>query len=264
MIKEIEQTGMKYLCKRKQHATDETDHLKYRGSGVLWRRILRAHPEYTIKTTVLGLFTKEELAIKGLYYSEIYNIVESDQWANLINEVGDGGDTSNTEKYKDSLSRKKNDPFRRLRKTIHNPLTKEIRRILPTESLPEGFVWGNTPGKEFGPKKGQTVVYHNGESKIYLKKGEDPPPGFVRGIHYEGSTKGREGYYNPDTQEKKYLLPGELPPSGFIKGLPPTLGKKVQTPFGLFNSIQACIISLNITRYTILSNIKDKEDWYYV
>ena len=92
MIKEIEQTGLKYLCKRKQYK-DVTDHLKYKGSGKLWRRTLNVHPEYTIKTTVIGLYDKNDLAKYGLYYSTLYNIVDSKEWANLMPEVGDGGQT---------------------------------------------------------------------------------------------------------------------------------------------------------------------------
>jgi signal peptidase I len=263
MIKEIDQTGMKYLCKRKFNPDDETDHLKYKGSGVLWRRILKAHPEYTIKTTVLGLFSKEELKCQGLYYSELYNIVDDPQWANFINEVGDGGDTSNTPGYVEALKKRKPDPLNGKRKTIHNPITGEVRRILPEQSLPEGFVWGNCKGKGFGPRKGDTVVYHNGKRKIYVPKNQNPPAGFERGLHYQGTTKGRVGYFNPKTGHKTYIYENEDPPPGYVKGLPPTTGKLICTPYGVYNSVQECMRSLNLTRYQIIQNIKHKEGWNY-
>jgi len=263
MIKEIEQTGMKYLCKRKFNPADENDHLNYKGSGVLWRRILKAHPEYTIKTTVLGLFSKEQLKIQGLYYSELYNIVEDSQWANFINEVGDGGDTSKTPGYIEAMKNRVPDPLNGKRKTIHHPATGEVRRILPDTPLPEGFVWGNCKGKGFGPRKGSTVVYHNGTQKIYVPKGESPPPGFKKGLHYEGTTKGKIGYFNPETGHKTYLQESDVPPQGYVKGLPPTTGKLIRTPHGVYNSVQQCMRSLNLTRYQVEQNIKYKEGWKY-
>lgn len=69
-----------------------------------------------------------------------YNIVESNEWANLINEVGDGGDTSNTEGYVNAMKTRK--PSRSMKewRTSHDPVTQEIRRIPPDGSLPDGFV----------------------------------------------------------------------------------------------------------------------------
>jgi hypothetical protein len=264
LIKEIEQTGLKYLCKRKQSISDPNDHLKYKGSGVLWRRILAAHPEYTIKTTVLGLFDAETLKEKGAYYSEVYNVVESEQWANLIKEIGDGGDTSQTIGYKTGLAKRKNDPLNGLRKTIHNPHTGVIRRILPDEQLPEGFVWGNAKGLGFGPKKGETRVYNNGQYKIYVREGEVPPEGFVSGLHYEGTTKGKVGYFNPETKHKIYINTSDSPPSGYIKGLPPTTGKLISTPYGVYNSVQACMLALCMTRYEVNKYIKHNKEWKYL
>lgn len=73
MVKEIEQTGLKYLCKHAQfNYKGVDDHIEYRGSGKLWRRILDAHPEYTLKTEVLGLFNEEDIAVMGRYYSELW------------------------------------------------------------------------------------------------------------------------------------------------------------------------------------------------
>jgi hypothetical protein len=263
LIKEIEQTGLKYLCKRKQYK-DPTDHIKYKGSGKLWRRIIKSHPEYTIKTTVLGLFSSEELKDKGEYYSDIFNVVESKEWANLIKEVGDGGDTSKTQGFIDSLKNKTPDPLIRVRKTIHNPETGVVKRILPNCPLPKGFVWGNLKGRGYGPKPGETEVYNDGNRKIYINKNELPPPGFSKGLHYDGTTKNKIGYYNPKNNKKVYLLPSESPPEGFVKGLPPTTNKQISTPYGMFRSIQDCMDALNLTRYEIKCNLKNNDGWRFI
>jgi hypothetical protein len=48
--------------------------------------------------------TKEEIKYWGLYYSELWDIVESNEWANLKLEKGDGGFDQHTEKTKKKLS----------------------------------------------------------------------------------------------------------------------------------------------------------------
>lgn len=258
MVKEIEQTGMKYLCKRKADQNDPTAHIRYKGSGVLWRRMLKKHPEYTIKTTVLGLYTKDDLKKTGMFYSELYNVVDSGEWANLIAECGDGGDTSNTSGYKKAMAVRKPVDQSDLR-TAHNPQTGEIRRIRRNQTLPKGMIWGNVVGKSYGPT-GQTV-YNNGKRIIYVRSNDRPPEGFVRGHLRDGSTLGRIGIHNPQTNQKKYIQPNDPIPEGWVEGLPPTTGMAVETPHGTFNSIQECMDTLNMSRYQIKKNIKEMDGW---
>jgi hypothetical protein len=276
MIKEIEQTGLKYLCKRKQYK-DPYDHIKYRGSGKWWLRTLNAHPEYTLKTTVLGLYDKDDLIKYGLYYSNLYNIVESTEWANLMPEVGDGGAT-NTGKhpfrnietgqvvYKQTCP-EGYEPYYNLQKpckVIHNPTTGQLRKINPKEQVPEGWVIGGIKGKySYGPTKGNCKVYNNGERKIYLPINSPVPDGFVPGLHYQGTTKNRIGCYHPVTLEKRYVINKDDIPPDFVRGVPPTTSKKIQTPHGEFSSIVECMGKLNLTRYQIKCNIKKYNDWFF-
>lgn len=89
MVKEAVGTGIKYLCK----CGDYKDPIKYKGSGVYWRRILAKH-QCEIKTDILGFYeTAVLLREAGEYYSKLFNIVEDKSWANLIPEIGDGGPT---------------------------------------------------------------------------------------------------------------------------------------------------------------------------
>lgn len=83
-LKEHLTTGMKYLGQTKKNP------LKYKGSGKYWKRHLKIHGN-NVKTTILGEYqTIEDLRIDGQYYSNLWNIVDSDEWANLIPETGDG------------------------------------------------------------------------------------------------------------------------------------------------------------------------------
>lgn len=274
MIKEIEQTGLKYLCKRKQSRKSD-DHISYKGSGKLWRRILNAHPEYTIKTTVLGLYDRDDLYKYGLYYSNLYKIVESDDWANLMPEQGDGGIThANTHPYINEatgdITYRTECPInyrpyynkQRPCRVIHNPETGQIKKITPSAATPPGWQDGGMKGKfSYGPRKNQTRVYHNGQRKIYVKIGDTVPDGFVPGVHYPGITKDRIGCHNPYTLEKRYLLPGEPIPPGFVKGLLPTTGLRIECPQGKFDSIAGCMRATGLTRYAIEGKLKDDPRW---
>jgi hypothetical protein len=87
-IKTQNNTGLKYLGKT------ENDPFVYLGSGKYWLRHLKKHG-YDITTEIIyESDNKEDIKGAGIYYSLFYNIVESDQWANLKLEEGDGGDTS--------------------------------------------------------------------------------------------------------------------------------------------------------------------------
>lgn len=88
--------GLKYLGK-----CINVDPYKYRGSGTVWRRHLKSHNVSTqeIKTTILfETEDKDELKKMGLYYSELWDIVKSKEFANLIPESGDGGNTGGFKK----------------------------------------------------------------------------------------------------------------------------------------------------------------------
>lgn len=81
----ISPLGLNYLGITNQ------DPFKYKGSGKYWMRHLKAHKicNEDIKTIILfETFNETELIEKSIYYSKIYDIVESEKWANLIPETG--------------------------------------------------------------------------------------------------------------------------------------------------------------------------------
>jgi len=99
-------TGLKYLG-----YTSSNDPQKYKGSGKYWRRHCDKHG-YNVDTEVLfETGSKEELRTKGLYYTKLWNVVESKEWANLKPESGNGGTFSHRsdsiEKIRDYQKNKK-------------------------------------------------------------------------------------------------------------------------------------------------------------
>ena len=84
-------TGLKYLGK-----TISSDPHLYQGSGTVWKRHIKKHG-YDVTTEILReCNTIEDLKYWGLYYSELWNIVNARDnfgrkiWANLKPEEGDG------------------------------------------------------------------------------------------------------------------------------------------------------------------------------
>lgn len=80
-------TGLKYFCK-----TTILDRVcRYKGSGVAWLEHLRQHG-FNIKVGVLGFYTDEQRCLNAAKtFSNDNNIVNSDNWANLIPETGRNG-----------------------------------------------------------------------------------------------------------------------------------------------------------------------------
>lgn len=83
--------GLKYLGKTTK------DPITYLGSGKIWKRHIKKHSLTMddIKTEIVFETNDvDELIKKGIELSNLYNIVESKEWANLREETGDGGNTS--------------------------------------------------------------------------------------------------------------------------------------------------------------------------
>lgn len=78
-------TGLKYLGKTIR------DPFKYKGSGQRWQHHIKKHG-YDVDTEILLETVDETELIKwGLYYSNLWNVVSSQEWANLKPESGNGG-----------------------------------------------------------------------------------------------------------------------------------------------------------------------------
>ena len=84
-IKTHNKTGLKYLGK-----TNRDDYHTYPGSGVHWKRHLDKHGYDYSTRILLATEDNDELKETGLFFSKLFNIVESKEWANFQEEKGDG------------------------------------------------------------------------------------------------------------------------------------------------------------------------------
>ena len=80
--KQHNKTGLRYLGKT------TCDPYKYNGSGTYWKRHLKTHGR-DLTTTWVYAYEDEALANEeALFFSKVYDIVASSEWANLTPETG--------------------------------------------------------------------------------------------------------------------------------------------------------------------------------
>lgn len=98
IIKRHSVTRLLYFCKSVREDIE-----RYKGSGSYWRNHIKVHGRQFVENVWVSDWFYDATEIKdfALSFSELFNIVESDEWANLRPEDGlSGGDTSHTENYK--------------------------------------------------------------------------------------------------------------------------------------------------------------------
>jgi hypothetical protein len=221
--------GLKYLGKTEQ------DPFEYVGSGKYWKRHLAKH-KFTskdIKTTILfETIDKEELKNKGLYYSELYNIVDSEEWANLKLEIGDGGGGPKSQE------------------TINKTRDTMKKRDL---------IWSEEAIEKRNKKlKGRKMPACKEETKALLSK---MFTGKIRGVRTEESYKratetkkqNNNHLLSQETKDKiKNTLIGRKRPKDVIE----KLGKKIKIDGTLYISIAEAQRVLNKSRYMIFKQHK--------
>lgn len=113
-------TGLKYLGKTVQ------DPYTYRGSGKYWNNHINKHG-YEVDTKILcECKTQEEVKERGLYYSKLWNVVESKEWANLKEETGDGFSSEQSKRmHSNAKYRKRN--IKHLQDLHNDPYIQEKR-----------------------------------------------------------------------------------------------------------------------------------------
>lgn len=115
-------TGLKYFGKTTKDPYD------YMGSGKYWMRHLKKHGN-DVTTTVIGLFYDViELQLYAYEYSRLYDIVNSKEYANLIEENGLGGGGVKGRRFKRDTSLWSEEKINKF---------KEIGRIAGTKCLLE-------------------------------------------------------------------------------------------------------------------------------
>lgn len=154
-IKTHNLTGLKYLGKTVQNP------YSYPGSGKYWKQHIKEYGNDVSTKILKECKNKDELSYWGRYYSEIYDVVNSDSWANKIPETGGGPGRS-------GFNKGKNNPmYGKVRidlKGANSPNKREDRRDKSREIMNER--WNNLEYREY-IKDYRRKLWQNPE---YLKK----------------------------------------------------------------------------------------------
>lgn len=152
-------TGLKYLGKTTQ------DPYTYKGSGKRWLNHLKKHGN-DVTTEIVGQFTTiEELQQISIPLSEKFNIVDSNQWANLRPESGDGGDTSQYIDYS-KLNRGKGQSYEQRYGIDKANELKQLRSKKLSETRK-----GKTYEQIYGLEEGKKMREHRSKQQSKLNEG---------------------------------------------------------------------------------------------
>jgi hypothetical protein len=115
-VKTHRKTGLKYLGKTTQ------DPYKYKGSGKYWKLHLNKHGEEHDTTILHECKSNAEIMELGLHYSTLWNVVESQEWANLKPEYGDGGSLKGHTKSVESVAKRSGDNHPNKKESVRNKI----------------------------------------------------------------------------------------------------------------------------------------------
>lgn len=96
MIKTHLSTGLKYLCYTR---TTGQYYDSYKGSGTRWKLHLKKHGDDISTELLFESEDLEEFKAEAIAKSIEFDVVNSDNWANLKIEEGDGGDTVSNKRW---------------------------------------------------------------------------------------------------------------------------------------------------------------------
>jgi len=213
-IKTHNVTGLKYFGK-----TTRKDPVTYTGSGKYWKTHLKKHGNNFTTEIIKTFSTEKECSSFAVEFSLNHNIIESNRWANLINENGlDGAPQGNKisdsvkQKISKSLIGKSFPKTKYIIKEPHDERSKRCRNITKdtfwvnngvenrrVKSLIDGWKHGRIQNGKIGDiligsknngnnTKGRKI-YNNGKKHAYFFEGQQLD-GWIRGKMdgYQGGT----------------------------------------------------------------------------
>lgn len=227
LVKIHKETGLKYLCKHEANSIAECE--RYKGSGTYWKRHIKKYGNNVDTFCIVYTDDKDYFTQQAKFHSNFFNIIESNEWANLVNEEGQGGNTvvDKTEHGKKT-------------KKWWNSLSNEERNNVRTK-ISTGLNALSTEKKQLWIEK---IQKNRNKAEIYTKVANK-----LKGV--------------PKTEDHKKAMRGERP-SVNQKGSSNNFTKSIRTPFGVFGSLKEASEKLNIKYANIWYKVNSKNnEWSY-
>jgi len=211
-IKQHKITGKLYFGKTIK------DPESYAGSGKHWLSHIKKHGKDQVETLWYCLYTNEKLIKEAaISFSKLWNIVESDDWLNLIEEDGlSGGDTSKTKKYQEYILSEN----KILKK--HKWWNDGKQQVFSQKPPNDNFVRGRLPFNNIGAQLGANIQKEkhwitNDKNEFMVEKTLNIPMGYHKGRlktkafnNYNRSTKKGVKWWNNGTQEIMCFDPPDI------------------------------------------------------
>lgn len=180
-------TGLKYL------GFTEQDPFTYKGSGTRWNNHIKIHGNDVWTNVIYQTEIKENIKPMGIYYSDLWDVTNSEQWANLKPEEGQGGSIQHTpeaiEKIKKARTKQIITKQTKIKFSERCSKSKWFNNGLEerfTIHCPSGWNIGRlySPiGKKLKVKsKLKNTLYYNDGIKNYRVKPEDAKPEWKIGM----------------------------------------------------------------------------------
>lgn len=115
---------------------------KYRGSGVYWKNHLKIHGNDVMTEILKECDSNEDLKKWGIYYSELYDVVKSEYFANLVLESGENS-CGMTGKRQSERTKNK------IKQSLMNHNVSEITRMKLREKLKGNIPWNKNKKGEY-------------------------------------------------------------------------------------------------------------------
>ena len=150
-VKTHNTTGLKYLGQ-----TKNIDPHRYPGSGKHWIRHLRKHGNNFTTEIIKECRDVNEVNYWGQYYSTLWNVVDSKEWANLKPETGDGGSGPMAEETKRKISKSNTGKHKGIKRGTEHPDTARKRsKALSGKTYEE--IYGIEKAQELRKKRSESM-----------------------------------------------------------------------------------------------------------
>jgi hypothetical protein len=207
-------TGLKYLGQTTKNP------FNYRGSGLYWKSHLAKHGRDMTTEIIKECETMDDLKKWGIYYSDLWNIVDSDVWANLKPEIGDGGCAKGTNKgRKHSLATR-----RKISKNRKGIKPSGVRVVSPeTRTAISLILTGRTVSEKTKRKRRKTLklkklmglLKHTEATKQKMRKPKSASHIANMKVNH---TKPTTGYIHINNGIEEKFVKRKCAPKGWVRG----------------------------------------------
>lgn len=135
MLKQHYDTGVNYLC-----VTKKENFVKYKGSGISWKRLIEKYPDSEILTYILFVSNDvEQFNEMCAYYSNLFELPKHWAFANLIAEEGYPTGSTNLESWWNEASNEQKQLARDKAKTTHRETINQREDLRNRTAMVEGL-----------------------------------------------------------------------------------------------------------------------------